>query len=427
MTRCLPLALPCLFAVWSCSVESSDDDVVTANEQSAVTDDVSHYHALPLDSGYRITAIDVTFPSTNLIRTQLTVQPDSDPLNQIFVTRIRKIVHQHPLNPVMVAGPFGFGVKYYEINDLGYAHSWAGMLANNDYDVWVTDDRTTKDLQLGTCDTGAVDCSAMANWTLATKVQDETFTRSLVGLFHSQKPVITGNVGGAIAAIAPVNAHPNDYSGLLSYQGALISNDPAVRAYDAPFCGFLTTLFDAGVIFDDSSVPLIALFRAAQEHPNDPAPPMQGVPPGLTNLQLYLLIITVHADSPQLPTPTWVTAVGDFQADTLTYTSLTQLFQLNPQFTTFLPVATFRDALCALAGTDNTHVANLSAFDGRVLFYGSERAFGPLGADNAALFTGATSTQVIDVPDRGEVDVFLNTDRETFSDPVVLGFLHQVF
>jgi hypothetical protein len=389
-------------------------------------DDASTYRAAAT-ARYRIAGIHITSPAPGLTRTQLTVQIGDNALNRIHVTRINK-----PLgilrNPVMLAGPFGFGVEFYEINDSGYTHSLAGKLAAEGYDVWVTDDRTTGTLLLGTCDTGAVDCSILSTWNLEAKVEDETFTRSIVGLFHPfQKPVITGAVGGAIAAIATVNAHPNDYAGLLSYQGAVTSNDPAVKAYNGAFCGLLTSLQQAGVVFDASSAPLIALSQAAQSDPNGPAPASLSLPPGLSNLQALLLVTTVHADSPQLPTPTWVTVRGDFQAGTLTYSSLHELFGFNPLYTFFLPVATFKDALCQLAGTETTYSSNLHNFRGDVLFYGSEFAFGPLGADNIALFSSAHSKQAIDVPDRGELDIVFNRDRETLTDPVLFGFLERVF
>jgi hypothetical protein len=394
---------------------------------TAHASDESTYRAAET-SKYRIQGIQVTSPAPGLIRTQLTVQIGDNALNRIHVTRLNK-----PLgilrDPVMLAGPFGFGMELYEITDGTYGQSLVGTLANAGYDVWVTDDRTTGNLQLGTCDTGAVDCSVMKTWDLEAKVEDETFTRSLVRLFHPfQNPAITGQVGGAIAAIATVNAHPNDYAGLFSYQGAIVSNDPAVQAYDAPFCGLLASLLAADVFFDDSSAPLIALSQAAQSDPNGSAPANLGLPPGLSNLQALLLVLTIHSPSPNFPMPDWITVNGNFEAGTLTYTSLQALFGFNPLYTTFLPVATFKDALCQLAGTETTYSGNLGAFRGDVLFFGSDLAFGPAGADNVALFTHAHTRRAIEVTgSRGELDLIFNRDRAAVSYPVLLEFLSRTF
>src|ERR1700742_4097036 len=107
--------------------------LVAFGAATSYADDASTYRAAAT-SRYRIAGISVTSPAPGLTRTQLTVQIGDNALNRIPVTRINK-----PLgvlrNPVMLAGPFGFGVEFYEINDSGYTHSLVGKLASEGYDV----------------------------------------------------------------------------------------------------------------------------------------------------------------------------------------------------------------------------------------------------------------------------------------------------
>jgi hypothetical protein len=294
---------------------------------------------------------------------------------------------------VLLMGSTGFGMPFYEINDSGYRNSWVGRMADEGFDVWTVDDRTSRALPPGSCD-GTLDCSIMATWDLEARVQDAEFALSLLKPYHhDEKPIVGGFVGGGIAAVAAVNADPHAYAGLLAWQGVPFTTNATIRAYDEPFCAALEGALAAGAVFDNSTEGLLPLVEGAQATPNAPLPPIPGFPPGLTFLQGCTLILTVHADSPNSPTPNWINTVGDYQTATFQFADLGKIFQATDQLTVFQPLAMFRDIICAIARGEQTHVGNLGAFRGSALLLGSDLAMGPLVPDTAALFTHASSVE----------------------------------
>ena len=378
-------------------------------------------------SDYQLVSISFDRPAPKVLKIVSRFQEGDDSLDQFSITRVLKFpdvfFHRKPL---ILLAPFSEDARYFEISQSDFSHSLAGVLANSGFDLWLVDDRVNRS-QLGDCESGAVDCSTMKNWNITTRVRDAEFARTLVKKSYPYKnPVIGGFTGSGPAAIAAVNAYPTHYSGLFS-TGAGYSNDPVVRAYNTQLCELGNERIFQGIYFDTGINALTPLILAARDFPNDPAPPIPGLPPGLTNHQLLILITS----TPELLgsfalSPTYIFAEGDIFSDSFTTLSESSLFQLTELFPPYASVAGITELNCSLAG-DTTHVDNLHAFKGDILFTGGEAGMGPFLQSTAELFTNVNSLLVDIAPGRGEANYYLATDREQTLDPMLINWLNSVF
>lgn len=345
------------------------------------------------EDGYRIEHISADFPSPQLSRTKFTVAVGSQALDTFDVVR----VHERGIRsvddpPVMLLSPFGFQSEFWELTNLGYNDSFVARVALAGYDVWLVDNRTAE-LAPGSCESGAVDCSPLANWGIDSGVNDAVFVQKLVKFFHPlKKPVIGGFSGGSSAAIASVDARPNLFSGLLMWEGTIYTEDPAIRARNAAFCANDIAALAAGNFVDPSVQGFKTIFNLANAAPSAPSP-LPGFPPGTTNLQALIFAFSVpNPASPLNFTDGFVRLVGDPFAGTFTYANMSRVLLLGPLIGNYAPVRFIRDSHCEMGGVENKYSDNLAAFRGDVLVYAEGLGFGQMMIDTANLMTRARVT-----------------------------------
>ena len=172
---------------------------------------------------YQIVGTSSSVVANNISKTVSTVQVGGNPLNRFLMTRVRKNIPDQDLKgAVVLLPPLASGFQNYEVGDGGdYERSFAGFLAKRNYDVWGYSQRT-QGIAAGSCESGAVDCSVMADWGLQTILDDVAFIRQQIEVVHpGKKPVVGGLSLGSIASVATINAHPDDYLGAILIEGTI--------------------------------------------------------------------------------------------------------------------------------------------------------------------------------------------------------------
>lgn len=370
--------------------------------------------ALPLaaqahnDDRYHIEHIESTTPSPQLTRTKFTISAGEAALDTFDVVRVHKRGHGDCDDPPMILlSPFGFQSEIWELTNYGYNDSFVARVALAGNDVWLVDNRVAE-IAPGSCESGAVDCSPMADWGIDTGVEDALYVQKLVHFFHpSDKPVIGGYSGGSSAAIASVDKKPNLFSGLFMWEGTIYTADPAIRARNAAFCQADLAALAAGNIVDPSVQGFKLIFNLASSAPNDPSP-IPAFPPGTTNLQALLFAFSVpNAANPLNFTDGFIRLIGDPFAGTLTYSNLDRLFLMGPLIANYAPVRFLRDSHCEMGGIENKYSDNLDKFRGDVLVYAAGFGFGQMMVDTADLMTRARVTLEYSA-ELGESDLYFH-------------------
>jgi len=384
-------------------------------------------HAQASGAAYRVTSVGHEHPSAQIKRTTIAVQVGDDALDRFRIVRLRR--HGpllHGANPLLLLAPFGFPAEFWEITESGdYHDAFAPQVALAGYDVWLVDSRLA-DAEAGECESGAVDCAAMAEWDQETAIADAMFAHRLVHAAHpAKKAVIGGLSGGSSTAMATVDRHPHVFAGLFMWEGTLYTADPAIRARNAAFCAQDEALLDAGVFFDPAVQGFKLLFQLANAAPNDPSP-VPGFPPGTTNLQALLFAFAApNPSSPLNFTEDFIRLVGNPPATTLAFSSIDRLLELGPLVGNYAPIAFIRDTHCSLAGLDDRFTDKLDRFRGDVLVYAEGLGFGQMMVDTAGLMTRADVT--IDLhPELGESDRYFHLDRESVALEPLLAWLAHV-
>jgi pimeloyl-ACP methyl ester carboxylesterase len=163
----------------------------------------------------------------DLSKTVMTVQVGNNPINRYTITRVRKAVPTHVIKDTLVLlPPLGSGFQNYEVGEDGdYNNSFVAFFARRNFDVWGLSQRAGL-LVAGSCESGAVDCSAMADWGLATLLGDLGFIRQQIELVYpGKKPIVAGLSLGSILALAAINANPSDYKGAILIDGTIYDED----------------------------------------------------------------------------------------------------------------------------------------------------------------------------------------------------------
>ena len=102
---------------------------------------------------YQIVGASSSTVANNVTRTVTTVQVGGNPLNRFLMTRVRKDIPDHALKgTVLLLPPLASGFQNYEVGDGGnYDNSFAGFLAQRNYDIWGYSQRT-QGLAAGSCE-----------------------------------------------------------------------------------------------------------------------------------------------------------------------------------------------------------------------------------------------------------------------------------
>lgn len=356
---------------------------------------------------YQVVSTNVSHPHPSLDRVVYEVQVGTSPLNRFSITHVQKHACQSEGSLILLS-PFLLPGAFYEVSESGgYIKSAAGRLAQSNVDVWLVDQRRTG-LPPGACESGAADCSVMADWNFDTYSNDALFA---LGLVKSQnpwrKPAIGGFSAGSNAALATLNRAPNEFSGLFLYEGTFYTQDPTIRAHNDAICTDLESKLAAGVVFDPSAaVPGLVLQLVAAD-PNGTSP-LPFFPPGTTN-QLAMMYVFSAPPPPGAfaPTPGFVRCIGDFTTQSLVYSNQQRLELVGPLFDSYASVAAMRDLACGLAGRDDSHFAQASDYRGKALIYVEGTGFGQAMFDTADLLDRANVT-IDSNPELGEADAYFH-------------------
>lgn len=365
----------------------------------------------------------------DLSRTVTTIQSGNNSLDRFKMTKVVKAgLPDEPLKgAVLLLPPLGSGFQNYEATETGdYNNSFVAFFARRNFVVFGYSPRQDG-LVAGSCESGAIDCSPMANWGVETIGNDVEYIRQQIGLeFPGLKVVVGGLSMGSIAAQAVLNEHPNDYAGAILIEGTIHDPDPTVRAINANFCSTFEGLLAGGVFFDGQSGPAVkALSQAAQFAPNAPNI-FPGFPPGLTNHQAFVLALSAPPVSPLAPRPGYFNLAGSFIEDRFFYANEPLVHANLATFLDYTPIRSLRDLNCGLAG-ETIFTNNLGSFAGPVIMFAGGHGFGSAMFSTAQLMTSANVT-INFKAEYGHVDyMFSNQHLHELEHPILTWLLQQPF
>lgn len=366
-----------------------------------------------------------------LERTEWTVAASPDPIDTFKMTRLVKTVPDGPIRGSILFLPsLGTTFALYEQRDAGggLGTSIAEFFALRNYDVYGYSPRF-EGIPAGSCEVGAVDCSAMAGWDLQSMLDDISYVRDQIDLLQPGSGVVAGGLSlGGILAVAVANDDGARYDGVFPWEGMLVSDDPVVQGLNAGYCAAAEAQQMAGIIFDGVG---IGVFKAVAQYARTQPGSLNTIPlfpPTLTSHQVMVLVGSLPAPGPvSMPVPGYILVAGSLAEDRFFYASEDRYLEnIVSTFNNYTPIALLRDIPCALAGIDATHTGNLGAFTGSVLMIGGGHAFGGFMQDQLDAFTGTSDKMLLVEPEFGHVDHFMSPRHREFVEFPILEWLSDV-
>ena len=382
-------------------------------------------HAQP----YQTISSESSIVGDDLNRTVTTVQDGGNSLNRFLITKVTKagLPNEALQGVILLLPPLGSGFQNYEASENGdYNNSFVAFFARRNFAVVGYSPRQ-QGLTAGSCESGVIDCSPMANWGLATIRNDVSYIRQQIAVeFPGLKTVIGGLSMGSIASMAALNAAPNDYAGAILIEGTIYDPDATVRAINTNFCANFDALLAAGVFYDGQSGPAIkALNQLAQAAPNAPTV-FPGFPPGTTNHQAFVLALSAPPLSPLAPRPGYYNLAGSFIEDRFFYANESLVHANLATFFDYTPLRSLRDLNCGLAG-ETTFTNNLGSFSGPVIMFAGGHGFGSAMFSTAQLMTSANVT-INFKQEYGHVDYMFSEDHlHELEHPILTWLLQKPF
>jgi pimeloyl-ACP methyl ester carboxylesterase len=361
----------------------------------------------------------------DLSKTVTTVQEGNNAMNRFFMSKVVKPLPDEAFKAaVVLLPPLGSGFQNYEVGENGdYNNSLVAFFARRNFLVVGYSPRV-QGLTAGSCESGAIDCSPMADWGLQTIVDDVEFIRQqIAGEYPGLKIVIGGLSMGSVATAATLNAHPNDYAGAIMIEGTIYDTDANVRAINQNFCNTFNAMLAGGVYYDGQSGPGIKLMsQLAQMAPNAPSM-IPGFPPGLTNHQVFVLALSAPPLSPLTPRPGYFNVAGSFTEDKFFFANESLVHANIATFVDYTTIRSLSDLNCGLAG-DTTFTNNLDEFAGPVIMFVAGHGFGTAMFDTAQQMTSADVT--INFKEQyGHVDYMFSTKHLQQLEHPILTWLTQ--
>ncbi len=355
-----------------------------------------------------------------LIRTVEIVQAGPNPIDRFEVVHVRHPEPSKTRGSILLAPGLGTGFQLYEISDTPYYRdSFAGFLATRGFDVWGVSQRV-QGLAAGTCESGAADCSIMADWGLAQLAADAEYVRTrIVAENPGERPVIGGQSMGGMIGLAAINANPEGYRAAIVLDAALYTANPELQGIAAAGCAFANGLLDAGIYYDGEMIAFLKLVNMLADVDPDGSSPIM---PGLTNLQAWVMVLSVPNPGPTSPTPDYIFDTGDWMSGTLTYANPDLLHGMFYGFVDYITIASLRDGNCSFAGIDDTFTGNLDAFDGPVFAIANGHGFDSMVTDTLSLMADANVT-LFTYPDYGHMDAILGTNHFAIVEQPLLQWL----
>ncbi len=366
----------------------------------------------------------------DLVRTEYTVRAGSHPLDRFKMVRVVKNGPAQALRgSILLLPPLGPPFSFYEQRDPSNAPgtSIAEYFALRNFDVYGYSPRF-EGIPAGTCEAGVLDCSIMATWDLASMVDDIAFVRSQIEILHPGTRIVAGGASlGSMLALATANAHPNDYDGIISWEGILFSLNPQVRTINQGYCTTLQAQLAAGLVFDGVGENVIKdVTKFARMTPSGLTPnPL--FPPTFTNHQVLVAVLAVPTPGPAtMPAPNYVLMNGSLAEDRLFNASEPRVFDGIERFTSYAPLSLVRDISCSLAGVEGQFTSNLGSFHGSVLAIGGGRGFGPYFGDQLAQI-GSTDKTFLFQPAFGHIDHFMSANHRDFVERPIFDWATRIF
>ncbi|HTG85956.1 MAG TPA: hypothetical protein VL907_02935 [Pyrinomonadaceae bacterium] len=374
---------------------------------------------------YQIVSTQNSVVGGDLNKTVTKVQEGNNTLDRFTMSKVVKPLPNEAIKAViLLMPPLGSGFQNYEVGENGdYNNSFVAFFARRNFVVFGYSQRVN-DLTAGSCESGAIDCSPMANWGLQTIVDDAEFIRQQIASEYPGVKIVVGGLSlGSLASLAVLNAHPNDYAGAILVDGTIYDTDANVRAINQNFCNQFEGALAAGVYYDGQNAPGFKLInQLAQVAPNAPSP-IPGFPPGLTNHQVWVLALSAPPVSPVTPRPGYFNAAGSFVEDRLFFANESLVHANIATFVDYTTIKSLRDLGCGLAG-ETTFTNNLSAFSGPVIMFAAGHGFGSAMFDTAQLMTSADVT--INFKEQyGHVDYLFATKHQQQLEHPILTWLTQ--
>lgn len=168
----------------------------------------------------------------DLNKTVSTVQDGESPLDSFLMTKVVKPTSNQAVRAVLLLlPPLGSGFQNYEVGENGdYNNSFVAYFARRNIVVFGYSQRV-QGLVAGSCESGAIDCSPMADWGMQQMVDDTKYITDKIAIEYPGIPIIVGGLSlGSIASLAAINAHPNDYAGAILIDGTIHDTDATVQA-----------------------------------------------------------------------------------------------------------------------------------------------------------------------------------------------------
>ena len=365
----------------------------------------------------------------DLSRTVTTVQSGNNQLNRFQMTEVRKAGPpvEGLKGVILLLPPLGSGFQNYEASENGdYNNSFVGFFVRRNFVIFGYSPRQ-QGLTAGSCESGAIDCSPMADWGLATMGSDVSYIRQQIAAQYPGLRIVIGGLSmGSVASIAALNAQPNDYAGAILIEGTIHDPDANVRAINANFCANWEALLAGGVYYDGQSGPGVkALSQAAQAAPNAPNV-LPGFPPGLTNHQAFVLALSAPPVSPLSPRPGYFNLAGNVAEDRFFYANEPLVHANLATFLDYTPIRSLRDLNCGLAG-ETTFTNNLGSFNGPVIMFAGGHGFGSAMFSTAQLMTSASMT-INFKQEYGHVDyMFSNDHLHELEHPILTWLIQKPF
>lgn len=361
--------------------------------------------------------------ANGLVRAEYTVQAGAHPLDRFKMVRVARENGAGPSRgSILFLPPLGLSFSFYEQRDPngGVGTSIAEYFALRGFDVYGYSPRF-EGIPGGTCEAGALDCSIMGTWDLASAVDDIAFVRSQIETLHPGTRVVTGGASlGGILAIAVANARPNDWDGIIAWEGMLYSQDAQVRAINQGYCTALQAQLAAGLVYDGVGGNVLKMASELASTTPKGLTPIPLFPPFLTNHQALVATLSTPTPGPAtMPAPNYVLMNGSLAEDRLFNASEPRVYDDIARFNSYVPLPMVKDISCSLAGVEGQFTANLGNFHGAVLAIGGGRGFGPYMADQLAQIGSADKTFLFE-PAFGHIDHFMTArHREYVEEPIL--------
>jgi pimeloyl-ACP methyl ester carboxylesterase len=373
---------------------------------------------------YQITATEDTHIGP-LVRTELTIQAGPHPLDRFKAVHLLKSEGE-TRGAIFFLPPLGTTFSFYEQRDPNnaFGSSIAEFFAVRGVAVWGVSPRF-EGIPAGTCEAGLLDCSIMGTWNLASMVDDATFVRGLI----SGTKVVTGGASlGGILALAVANAHPNDYDGILVWEGMLFTPDPVVVALNQGYCAAVEAQIAAGAVYDGVGTNVFQMVTKLSHQTPGGLTPIPLFPPTLTNHQVLVLLVSVPSPSPvTMPVPNYILMNGSLPENRLFFANEARLYEdVAGRFNAYSPMPLVRDISCSLAGVETGYRSNLGNFHGSVLAIGGGRGFGAYMDDQLDQI-GSTDKTLLLTPQFGHIDHFMTEHHRWYVERPVLHWLEGLF